>query len=235
MHIWGFDFGFFSLLDHLITCFWFIKAADKCPYFPGQEPTLAGHIDFLLQCIEEEGVEGDLIQPINHKFNHYLLTRLYVYQIKLYPTKFVGCCLANPVEDKTGIKQLEQLVLEITNEARELGVYVGFMLKGLSLHISEIEELCTKFSSTTVLIDHIGFCKPPTLCRNDEEKVTFSNLLNHSKFPRVHVKLSALFRVSRIQYPYDDSSHLLSKVVSNCQPYYVGKQRFSFRGFKVWI
>ncbi|CAN1186734.1 hypothetical protein LINPERHAP2_LOCUS38291, partial [Linum perenne] len=130
-----------------------VAAADKCPYFPGQEPTLAGHIDFLLQCIEEEGVEGDLIQPINHKFNHYLLTRLYVYQIKLYPTKFVGCCLANPVEDKTGIKQLEQLVLEITNEARELGVYVGFMLK-------------------------------------------------------VHVKLSALFRVSRI---HNDFPFVVSK------------------------
>ncbi|CAN1186735.1 hypothetical protein LINPERHAP2_LOCUS38291, partial [Linum perenne] len=79
--------------------------------------------------------------------------RLYVYQIKLYPTKFVGCCLANPVEDKTGIKQLEQLVLEITNEARELGVYVGFMLK-------------------------------------------------------VHVKLSALFRVSRI---HNDFPFVVSK------------------------
>ncbi|CAN1152597.1 4-sulfomuconolactone hydrolase [Linum perenne] len=212
------------------------EAADKYPYFPGQEPTLPGDVDFLLQCMEEAGVEGALIvQPINHKFDHSLLTSV----LKKYPTKFVGCCLANPAEDKTGIKQLEQLVLEdgyravrfnpylwpsgekMTNEvgkllfrrAGELGVPVGFMcFKGLNLHILEIEQLCTEFPSTPVLIDHLGFCKPPT---NDEEKVTFSNLLNLSRFPQVYVKFSALFRVSRIQYPYNDLSHLLSQVVSS--------------------
>ncbi|CAN1794451.1 hypothetical protein LINPERHAP1_LOCUS20300 [Linum perenne] len=134
-----------------------LHAADKYPYFPGQEPTLPGDVDFLLQCMEEAGVEGALIvQPINHKFDHSLLTSV----LKKYPTKFVGCCLANPAEDKTGIKQLEQLVLEMTNEvgkllfrrAGELGVPVGFMCF----------KLCTEFPSTPVLIDHLGFCKPPT-------------------------------------------------------------------------
>ncbi|CAN1247384.1 hypothetical protein LINPERPRIM_LOCUS6297 [Linum perenne] len=77
---------------------------------------------------------------------------------------------------------------KMTNEARELGVHVGFMcMKGLSLHISEIKKLCTNFSSTPVLIDHLSFCEPPTLCRNDEEKATFFNLLNLSRFPRVKI------------------------------------------------
>ncbi|CAN0896092.1 2-pyrone-4,6-dicarboxylate hydrolase [Linum grandiflorum] len=211
------------------------EAADRYPYFPGQEPTLPGHVDFLLQCMEEAGVDGALIvQPINHKFDHSLLTSV----LKKYPTKFVGCCLANPAEDRSGIKQLEQLVVEdgyravrfnpylwpsgekMTNEvgkalfrrAGELGVPVGFMcMKGLNLHISEIEQLCTEFPSTPVLIDHLGFCKLPI---NDEEKVAFSNLLNLSRFPQVYVKFSALFRVSRVQHPYDDLSHLLSQVVS---------------------
>ncbi|CAN1247381.1 hypothetical protein LINPERPRIM_LOCUS6297 [Linum perenne] len=132
------------------------SVVDKCPYFPGQEPTLPGHIDFLLQ---------DGYRAV--RFNPYLW----------------------PSGEK------------MTNEARELGVHVGFMcMKGLSLHISEIKKLCTNFSSTPVLIDHLSFCEPPTLCRNDEEKATFFNLLNLSRFPR---------------YPYDDSSHLLSKVVSS--------------------
>lgn len=34
--------------------------------------------------------------------------------------------------------------------------------QGLDLHISEIEQLCTEFPSTVVLLDHLAFCKPPT-------------------------------------------------------------------------
>lgn len=34
--------------------------------------------------------------------------------------------------------------------------------QGLNMHFSEIEELCTEYPSTPVLIDHMGFCKPPT-------------------------------------------------------------------------
>ncbi|XP_048318778.1 uncharacterized protein LOC107417639 isoform X2 [Ziziphus jujuba] len=187
------------------------------------------------ECMEEADVDGALIvQPINHKFDHSLVTSV----LKKYPTKFVGCCLANPAEDGSGIKHLEQLVLKdgyravrfnpylwpsgqkMTNEigktlfakAGELGVPVGFMcMKGLSLHISEIVELCTEFPSTVVLLDHLAFCKPP---ENDEESKAFTELLELSRFPQVYVKLSALFRVSRKSFPYEDLSQPLSQVVS---------------------
>ncbi|KAK4265074.1 hypothetical protein QN277_026173 [Acacia crassicarpa] len=212
------------------------EAASKFPYFPGQEPTLPGHVDFLLQCMEEAGVDGALIvQPINHKFDHSLVTSV----LKKYPIKFVGCCLANPASDGSGIKQFEHLVLQdgyravrfnpylwpsgekMTNEigkalfskAGELKVPVGFMcMKGLDQHISEIEQLCADFPSTVVLLDHFAFCKPPI---NDEEGLVFSRLLNLSRFPQVYVKFSALFRVSRSQFPYLDLCPLLSQVVSS--------------------
>ncbi|WCJ38825.1 catalytics hydrolase [Euphorbia peplus] len=211
------------------------QAADTFPYFPGQEPTLQGDLEFLLQDMEEAGVDGALIvQPINHKFDHSLVTSA----LKKYPTKFVGCCLANPAEDGSGIKQLQELVLKdgyravrfnpylwpsnqkMTNsigkalfsKAGELGVPVGFMcFKGLDLHIAEIQELCTEFPSTVVLLDHFGFCKPPT---NDEESHTFSELLKLSRFPQVYIKFSALFRVSRTAYPYRDLSPIFSQIVS---------------------
>ncbi|KAA3467166.1 4-sulfomuconolactone hydrolase [Gossypium australe] len=32
--------------------------------------------------------------------------------LKKHPTKFVGCCLANPAENRTGVKQLEDLILK---------------------------------------------------------------------------------------------------------------------------
>ncbi|WVZ08405.1 hypothetical protein V8G54_021751 [Vigna mungo] len=275
------------------------QEAGRFPYFPGQEPTLQGNADFLLQCMEEAGVDGALIvQPINHKFDHSYVTSIDVFSnagiakerkigekkgrnsdntimamldkirhsgyyivpllsfcslnsvLKKYPTKFVGCCLANPADDGSGLKQFEDLVLKdgyravrfnpylwptgekacklisltyllMTNKvgkaifqrAGELNVAVGFMcMKGLGLHISEIEKLCTEFPSTVVLLDHLAFCKPPI---NDEEALVFSQLLNLSRFPQVHVKFSALFRVSRGQFPYLDLSALLSQVVSH--------------------
>ncbi|KAL7094032.1 hypothetical protein ACP275_11G075900 [Erythranthe tilingii] len=212
------------------------QAAKEYPYFPGQEPTLPGHVDFLLECMREAGVDGALIvQPINHKFDHSYVTSV----LKKYPSKFLGCCLANPAEDGTGIKHLQDLVSKdgyravrfnpylwpsgqlMTNEvgkamfakAGELGVPVGFMcMKGLDLHLSEIEQLCTEFPSTVVILDHLGFCKPPT---NYEEEKIFSKLLHLSRFPQVYVKLSALFRVSRNPYPYEDLSDVLSKIVSS--------------------
>ncbi|XP_024041096.1 uncharacterized protein LOC18044825 isoform X2 [Citrus clementina] len=186
------------------------EAADKFPYFPGQEPTLPGHVDFLLQCMEEAGVDGALIvQPINHKFDHSLVTSV----LKKYPSKFVGCCLANPAEDGIGIKQLEQLILKDGFRAVRFNPYLWPSgQQGLNLHISEIEELCTEFPSTTVLLDHLAFCKPPS---NDEESLAFSNLLKLSRFPQVYVKFSALFRVSRMPFPYQDLSSPLSQVVSS--------------------
>lgn len=33
--------------------------------------------------------------------------------LKKYPSKFVGCCLANPTEDGSGVKQLEHLILQV--------------------------------------------------------------------------------------------------------------------------
>lgn len=212
------------------------QEASKFPYSPGQEPNLPGNVDFLLQRMEEAGVDGALIvQPINHKFDHSYVTSV----LKKYPTKFVGCCLANPADDGSGLKQFEHLVLKdgyravrfnpylwpsgekMTNEigktifkrAGELNVAVGFMcMKGLDLHISEIEQLCTEFPSTVVLLDHLAFCKPPL---NDEEGLVFSKLLNLSRFPQVYVKFSALFRVSRTPFPYLDLSPLLSQLVSS--------------------
>lgn len=211
------------------------EAIGKYPYSPGQEPTLPGHVDFLLECMGNAGVDGALIvQPINHKFDHAYVSSV----LNKYPSKFVGCCLANPAVDGSGIHQLENLVLKdgfcavrfnpylwpdgqpMTNEigrklfakAGELGVPVGFMcMKGLNRHISEIEDLCSDFPCTTVLLDHLAFCKLP---KSDEESAAFSNLLKLSKFPQVHVKFSALFRVSREPFPYQDLSTMLSQLIS---------------------
>ncbi|KAL1804553.1 uncharacterized protein LOC108203046 isoform X2 [Daucus carota subsp. sativus] len=212
------------------------QAADKYPYFPGNEPPMPADLDFLLYCMAEAGVDGAMIvQPINHKSDHSFVTSV----LRKYPSKFIGCCLANPEEDGGGVQQLEHLITKdgyravrfnpylwpsgqkMTNQigksmfskAGELGTPVGIMcMKGLDLHLSEIKELCTEFPSTVVLLDHLAFCKPPL---NDGDTTTFSELLKLSEFPQVYIKFSALFRVSRSSYPYEDLSQVLSKVVSS--------------------
>ncbi|KAF0924963.1 hypothetical protein E2562_015029 [Oryza meyeriana var. granulata] len=194
------------------------QAAGEFPYFPGQEPPLRGDVDLLLQCMDEAGVDGALIvQPINHMFDHSLVTSV----LKKYPSKFIGCCLANPADDGSGIKQLEHLIVQMTNEvgrslfakAGELGAPVGIMvMKGISSYIQEIEELCTDYPKTNVVFDHMAFCKPPT---NMEEEKAFTSFLKLSRFPQIYVKYSALFRISRGAYPYEDTSQLLSRVISS--------------------
>ncbi|XP_051204834.1 uncharacterized protein [Lolium perenne] len=213
-----------------------LQAAGEYPFFPGQEATLRGDVDFLLECMDEAGVAGALIvQPINHMFDHSLVTSV----LKKYPSKFIGCCLANPADDGSGIKQLEHLIVQekyravrfnpnlwpssqkMTNEvgrslfakAGELGAPVGIMvMKGISSYIQEIEELCMDYPATTVILDHMAFCKPPT---NDDEEKAFSSFLNLSRFPQVYVKYSALFRITRESYPYEDTSRLLSRAISS--------------------
>uniref|UniRef100_A0A1D1XMR8 Uncharacterized protein y4mH n=1 Tax=Anthurium amnicola TaxID=1678845 RepID=A0A1D1XMR8_9ARAE len=249
------------------------EASEKYPYHPGKEPTIPGDAAFLLECMAEAGVDGALVvQPINHMFDHSYVTTV----LKMYPSKFIGCCLANPAEDGSGIAHLEQLILKdgyrairfnpyiwpsgqkMTNDigkvlfskAGELGAPVGILCMkfavcclniyenctcvkwmppsrliheaiiscsawyhgGLSLHVSEIEELCSMFPSTTVLLDHLGFSKPD---ENGEENKNFSELLKLSRFPQIYVKFSALFRLSKKPFPYEDLSTLLSQVISS--------------------
>ncbi|KAG6422434.1 hypothetical protein SASPL_119006 [Salvia splendens] len=212
------------------------QAAEKYPYFPGQEPTLPGHVEFLLECMGQAGVDGALIvQPINHKFDHSYVTRLLSpvmlenLECHFYHTPFGSvksyshssmsfqdgyrAVRFNPYLWPSGQLMTNEVGKAMFAKAGELGAPVGFMcMKGLDLHLSEIEELCTEFPSTVVLLDHLGFCKPP---KNQEEEQVFSKLLNLSRFPQVYVKLSALFRVSRCQYPYEDLSDIVTKVVSS--------------------
>ncbi|XWS68779.1 hypothetical protein CRYUN_Cryun04dG0121600 [Craigia yunnanensis] len=160
------------------------EAADKYPYFPGQNPTLPGHLDFLLQCMEEASVDGALIvQPINHKFDHSLVTSV----LKKHPTKFVGCCLANPAEDGTGVKQLEDLILQDGYQAVRFNPYLWPSGQQMTNEVGK-----AMFSRAGTLGVPVGF-----MCM------------------KVYVKFSALFRVSRMSFPYQDLVPLLAEVVSS--------------------
>lgn len=99
------------------------------------------------------------------------------------------------------------------SKAGELGAPVAILtMKGIGPYIQEIEELCRDYPATTVILDHMSFCKPPM---NDEEEKALSSFLNLSRFPQVYVKYSALFRITREAYPYEDTAQLLSRAISH--------------------
>nr|CAB3495382.1 unnamed protein product [Digitaria exilis] len=199
------------------------QAKEEYPYFPGLEPTLRGDDDLLLQCMSEAGVDGALlVQPRNHMFDHSLVISV----LKKYPSKFIGCCLANPADDGSGIKQLEHLIVQekfravrfnptLWPSGQKFKLYycsLFLFMQGIGPYIQEIEELCRDYPATTVILDHMAFCKPPT---NDEEEKAFSSFLNLSRFPQVYIKFSALFRITREPYPYEDTAQLLSRAISH--------------------
>lgn len=215
------------------------QEAEQFPYNPDHKPNVPANAEFLVEYMDRAGVDGALIvQPINHGFDHSYVSSV----IQRYPGRFVGCLLANPAPDGAGVKEMERLVTEegykavrfnpylwpegekMTNgvgkalfkRAGELGAPVGFMcFKGLMLHVEEIEELCAEFPDTRVLMDHFGFCKPPT---NDEEQAAWRRLLSLSRFPQMHVKASAFFRVSREGFPYKDVRSMLRELVDEFGP-----------------
>lgn len=46
--------------------------------------------------------------------------------LKQYPSKFIGCCLANPAEDGTGIKQLEDLISKVQRTSKYQTLWFRF-------------------------------------------------------------------------------------------------------------
>lgn len=200
------------------------EAVHGFPYSQSPPPALQNEAsaDKLLQQMDENGVAGALIvQPINHKFDHSYVLRA----IKEHPTKLKGMYLHDP-SDSDAVNRLEELCLqgfvgvrfnpylwpiigkdkwermsigsglEVYKRCAELKMPVGIMcFQGLSLHYDDIVELLEQSPETVCVLDHLGFTAM-------DETESFTQLLSLSKFPSVHVKLSALFRL-KDSYPYD--------------------------------
>jgi len=210
-------------------------------YWPQQEPPEAMRsncgADDLMEKMDAAGVAGCLIvQPINHKYDHSYVESV----IKAYPQKLKGMCLANPtLSAEESVRDIENLYQKgfvgirfnpylwpadqrmcndvgqsLFAKAGELGMPVGVMcFKGLDLHFDDIQELLKSNPNTKVIIDHFGFFKQGSNTLEDDDRI-FSQLLSLAKYPQVHVKVSAYFRLSRESYPYADLQPRLAQLLS---------------------
>lgn len=174
----------------------------------------------LLQQMQQAHVDGALIvQPIHYSYNH-----SYVHHALIeYPNRFKGIMLYDPsiTEETKAIERLKELValgfvglrfnpylwpesdsyerrmskgvsLAVYQKCAELRIPVGIMcFRGLSLHYDDIRQLLERSPETILILDHFAFT-----ALNDDSNLAWEQLLQLSHFSAVHVKISALFRIS---------------------------------------
>ncbi|MDP9169119.1 MAG: amidohydrolase [Acidobacteriota bacterium] len=181
--------------------------------------------EMLLQLMEANGVEKTvIIQVIHYRWDNSYLADV----LKRYPTFFRGVARVNP-EDPAAPDQLSKLVREqgfagvrISPAAERQGDWIGGPLmeplwrrcseEGASMsvlapvaRIPEVAALIEKFPDLDVVIDHMADCP----CDRPE---SLKHLLALKRYPRVFVKVSHTWSLSRQPYPYPDCQAQVQKI-----------------------
>ena len=177
------------------------------------------------------GVDGALIvQPATHMWDHSYVDAA----LKAHPDFFRGMALANPsLPPADAVRELERLRgagyvgvrfnpaqfkdgidsavgRALYARAGELGMPVGVMaFGGLRTVLPALTALLDAHPDTPLIVDHAGFFRQPATggllgaaASNDE--ASFDALLALAARPQVHVKISALFRLSAELPPHAD-------------------------------
>ena len=203
-------------------------AEGKAP--PAELAGEVSSVESLLAHMESTGTAATLIvQPANYMFDHsYMISCM-----ERFPDKFGGMMLLDPTlspaeacatvrqlakKGVTGIRfnpalwaaEMDDSVgVAVFELCAELELVVGVMaFNGLVPQIPSIRRLCTARPTVAVVIDHMGFPRAspgeaPNGQSFDEE--AWAALLDLGKdFSQIHVKISALFRVSSEGGAYAD-------------------------------
>ena len=175
--------------------------------------------------MEANGVEKTvLVQVI-----HYLWDNSYAADaMKRYPDKFMGVCRINP-EDPDAPDHLSRwteeesfhgvrlspsvgsdgdwfagpLMPPIFSRAESLGV--PMLLLTRAERLVDLVPLLEQHPDLDVVIDHMADCSP-----DDPEKLQL--LLNLARFPRVYVKISHTWSISKVSYPRAKHTQHLSLI-----------------------
>ncbi|WP_216599873.1 amidohydrolase [Sphingomonas sp. AP4-R1] len=171
-----------------------------------------------------------LIQVIHYQWdNGYLADAL-----KRHPGKFLGVCRVNP-EDPTAPDTLSRLVTEQGFHGVRISPYAapaydwitGPLMPPLWRRCAELKVPMTVLTEAprlpqlhslieanpdlTVVIDHMADIRPD---RPDDLRL----LLALARYPRVFVKISHLWSLSRAPYPYADMTDPLKRLVAAFGP-----------------
>lgn len=207
VHVWVHDPGF--------------PWAPETTHPPGEDATA----EMLLEQMAAHGVEKTvLVQVI-----HYRWDNRYVAQVlQTYPDQFMGVCRVNPEDpaapdhlsrwteeygfhgvrlspaaDASGDWFTGPLMDPLLRRAAELGVPLLILTQPARL--PDLAVLLERHGDLDVVIDHMADCPPD---RPDE----LAKLLDLVRFPRVFVKISHTWSLSRQGYPWADTHDLVRRV-----------------------
>lgn len=181
--------------------------------------------EMLLELMRANGVEKTvLVQSIHYRWdNRYVLRAL-----KAYPQHFMAVCRVNP-QDPAAPDHLSRLIREdgfhgfrlspaadasgdwftgplmdpLFRRGEELRVPLLVLTK-LS-RLPDLARLLERHPDLDVSIDHMA---DPTLDRPEE----WQRLLDLARYPRVYVKISHTWGISRQAYPWRDAWALVKQV-----------------------
>lgn len=196
-----------------------------------QPPKQDATPEMLLALMRLHGVSKTvIIQVIHYRWDNSYLADV----LKRYPTYFQGVARVNP-EDAAAPDHLSRLVQEQGFRGVRIspgGDARGDWIRGPLMpplwtrceqlkvpmtvltpvtRMPDVEQLVEKFPDLTVVIDHMADSPAD---KPDELK----KLLSLAKFPKVFVKISHMWSVSKQEYPYRDSQAQVKRLYDTFGP-----------------
>lgn len=179
----------------------------------------------LLKLMDANGVAGTVIvQYIGYRWDNSYARDA----IRRYPKKFQGVARVNP-EDPAAPDHLHRLVAEegwrgvrLSPAANASGDWIGgplmpplwrraeqlkapMLILTTTPRLPQVAKLIEQHPALDISIDHMADCPPD---RPDELK----KLLDLARYPRVYVKISHTWSLSKQEYPYRDTHDQVKKV-----------------------
>lgn len=195
------------------------------PFAPGAHPSPANATpEMLLELMRANGVARTvLIQVIHYKWDN----RFLLHTLKKYPGKFQGVCRVNPL-DPAAPDELSRLTEEGCRGVRlsPAGTAEGDWIRGplmapLWRRCAELGVPMTILAPVTrmpdlvplieanreldVVIDHMADCPV-------DRPELLKLLVDLARYPRVYVKISDLWAVSKRAYPYPDAQAMVGRL-----------------------
>jgi predicted TIM-barrel fold metal-dependent hydrolase len=186
--------------------------------------------ELLAQCRPAGVGRVNLIQMSYYKFdNSYMLD-----MIKLYPDRFVGTAIVDPLKEKVG-ERMEALrprgvrSFRIQPEYSKLPADRWLQPEGyedmfrtaararMSLSclvdprgFAEIDRMCAKHPEAAVIIDHLGRVGIDGTIRDADVEA----LCALAKHPKMYMKVGAFYALGAKKAPYDDLGPMIKRVVA---------------------
>ncbi|MCH2314256.1 MAG: amidohydrolase [SAR202 cluster bacterium] len=181
--------------------------------------------EMLLKLMNENNVEKTvLVQVIHYRWDNSYVA----HAVKTYPGKFMAVGRINPEDpdapdhlscwteehglhgvrlspsvDASGDWFAGPLMDPIFGRAEQLGVPMLILTR--SERLRDLADILDRHGDLDVVIDHMADCSP-----DQPEKLEL--LLNLASFPRVYVKISHTWSISKTDYPWTDTHDMVKKI-----------------------